>query len=564
MPVTGSSLLAGQASATLTSPSSSSVGDLDSTIKCSGCHVLLRLPAVDSTLSEDGARISGTTEMTSIGEVLLMEATLEAHEAMQQEPIPSNPIGVVRDSPMGGLCARCLAIGPSTLPQSSDSFSLHPLPLTTQTTLQTSSLETPIPQHRETSMPSQPVLISPQSYHPHLQTGSSLPSFPPLSFFPPGMIESIPSSSTDSRFTRILTPHMAEGEQPLVEIVRETAEPTAIDTLNESKGTDPLEGTAFSFDKVDLLPESHSHAFTNSPATESVNSTCNQPVLNETPPNPLLDIARLRRSSHGRGTLYPGSVFRGKQTSGRSSYEVEVRILDVDFASSTLSGYLSISHLTDAHPKLTTFFSGEIVGEKYGFLTGTRYYAQATEQDDLRHWSRFDRFRQVRSELRRPGLTMPDRERGPEGTMRERGYVFMRWKERFLVPDHKVKDISGASFAGFYYLQLELEAHDTSAQTSVGSFTGSRRETVYLPSRPNTTRRMSSSAGTRLPSSTPPLPPSSPPQPRGTIQEEGVSILPCPPPMTSPDRPSMLRRASSRRAERERDVRPGYPVLKVS
>ncbi len=28
----------------------------------------------------------------------------------------------------------------------------------------------------------------------------------------------------------------------------------------------------------------------------------------------------------------------------------------------------------------------------------------------------------------------------------------MRWKEHFLVPDHKIKSISGASFAGFYYI----------------------------------------------------------------------------------------------------------------
>jgi len=28
----------------------------------------------------------------------------------------------------------------------------------------------------------------------------------------------------------------------------------------------------------------------------------------------------------------------------------------------------------------------------------------------------------------------------------------MRWKERFLVPDWRVKDITGASFAGFYYV----------------------------------------------------------------------------------------------------------------
>ena len=42
---------------------------------------------------------------------------------------------------------------------------------------------------------------------------------------------------------------------------------------------------------------------------------------------------------------------------------------------------------------------------------------------------------------------LPDRSRG-ETKSRERDFVFLRIKEKFLVPDHTVKDISGASFAG--------------------------------------------------------------------------------------------------------------------
>jgi len=30
--------------------------------------------------------------------------------------------------------------------------------------------------------------------------------------------------------------------------------------------------------------------------------------------------------------------------------------------------------------------------------------------------------------------------------------VWMRWKEFFLVPDHTVRDLTGASFDGFYYI----------------------------------------------------------------------------------------------------------------
>jgi hypothetical protein len=38
----------------------------------------------------------------------------------------------------------------------------------------------------------------------------------------------------------------------------------------------------------------------------------------------------------------------------------------------------------------------------------------------------------------------------------DRGVIFMRWKEQFLVPDHRVRSINGASYAGFYYICVEL------------------------------------------------------------------------------------------------------------
>lgn len=53
--------------------------------------------------------------------------------------------------------------------------------------------------------------------------------------------------------------------------------------------------------------------------------TCEQG--NDDLPNPLLDVAKARMPNVGRGALYPGSIFRGTQTSGRSAYEVEVRFL---------------------------------------------------------------------------------------------------------------------------------------------------------------------------------------------------------------------------------------------
>ncbi|KAH0827151.1 vacuolar import and degradation protein-domain-containing protein [Lanmaoa asiatica] len=169
-------------------------------------------------------------------------------------------------------------------------------------------------------------------------------------------------------------------------------------------------------------------------------------------PDPATDITHLRVRAQRHHCLYPGATFQGTQKSGRNSYEVNVTIVvcstcvtllscthglkDVDFSSSFLCGYLRIRGLTDDWPELTTYFDAEIMGSRYGFLTQKW---GANEPEDMVHWQRFPAFRHVKNELRRPHLTMPDRDRGA---------VFMRWKERFLVPDHRVQDINGASFAG--------------------------------------------------------------------------------------------------------------------
>jgi len=161
-------------------------------------------------------------------------------------------------------------------------------------------------------------------------------------------------------------------------------------------------------------------------------------------PDPLVDITRLRVRSQTRHCLYPGASFQGTQKSGRNSYDVTVTIVDVDFSSSFLCGYLRICGLTDDWPELTTYFDAEIIGSRYGFLTQNW---GANEQEDMVHWARFPAFRNVKHEVQKPYLTISDRDCGA---------VFMRWKERFLVPDHRVQDISGASFAGFYYVCVDF------------------------------------------------------------------------------------------------------------
>lgn len=55
----------------------------------------------------------------------------------------------------------------------------------------------------------------------------------------------------------------------------------------------------------------------------------------------------------------------------------------VDEENSYLCGYLQINGLTDEYPKLTTFFDGEIISQKYPFLT--RKW-DADEDVDRKHW----------------------------------------------------------------------------------------------------------------------------------------------------------------------------------
>lgn len=53
-----------------------------------------------------------------------------------------------------------------------------------------------------------------------------------------------------------------------------------------------------------------------------------------------------------------------------------------------MCGYLQINGLTDEYPTLTTFFDGEIISQKYPFLT--RKW-DADEDVDKKHWVRDSR-----------------------------------------------------------------------------------------------------------------------------------------------------------------------------
>ncbi|KAK4515549.1 uncharacterized protein ATC70_010499 [Mucor velutinosus] len=141
------------------------------------------------------------------------------------------------------------------------------------------------------------------------------------------------------------------------------------------------------------------------------------------------------------GGLYAGSVFRGTQKCGTASYEVNVELLHVDMKESNLCGYLKIKGLTSEFPELTTFFQAEIIGPKYSFHT--RKW-QADQQSDLLHWKKFPSFKPYVDTFNRDGFNYDYKANDD--------FIYMRWKETFLVPNHHVSAIDGASFAGFYYI----------------------------------------------------------------------------------------------------------------
>ena len=115
------------------------------------------------------------------------------------------------------------------------------------------------------------------------------------------------------------------------------------------------------------------------------------------------------------------------------------RTFKIDFDSlllfrthSNLCGRLRIRGLTEKNPEIETFFTGEIIGKKYSFLT------RKWDVDfgkDKSHWSKFEEFKCFKETFNNDDFDHSKVEESPA--------LFMRWKEQFCLPDHRVKDIEG-------------------------------------------------------------------------------------------------------------------------
>lgn len=130
----------------------------------------------------------------------------------------------------------------------------------------------------------------------------------------------------------------------------------------------------------------------------------------------------------------------------------------VDEENSYLCGYLKITGLTFEYPMLTTFFDGEIISKKYPFLT--RKW-DADEDVDRKHWvcianfvficytkankslslclilSKTYCFQSKFSAFKNKYEKTFNSDNFDYDGLAESDYVFMRWKEHFLV-SHKL------------------------------------------------------------------------------------------------------------------------------
>ncbi|KAF3788181.1 Glucose-induced degradation protein [Nymphaea thermarum] len=141
--------------------------------------------------------------------------------------------------------------------------------------------------------------------------------------------------------------------------------------------------------------------------------------------------------------LSVGQAFSGTQNVSNvlkdEAWRVNVRIQGCDFEHGYLCGTMEALNVPLADTPVVTFWEGEIVDNKnYTFYTGKW---EATPQNDVRHWSKFNSFMPLLNQVEADGGKSLDLSNYP--------YIFMRWKEQYFV---NVGKDCGLTIAGFYYV----------------------------------------------------------------------------------------------------------------
>lgn len=181
--------------------------------------------------------------------------------------------------------------------------------------------------------------------------------------------------------------------------------------------------------------------------------------------------------------LRPNAKFVGEQQSGAARYDIKVELKTVDLVSLVVTGFFQISGLTDEHPLITTCFKGEIINNplhrlewgdsgaagRYLFITEQRSWG-SFPKNDMDHWRKL-----TGSPASTTEEELAQKLQRIHAGEHDTQYVYMRWKEEFLLPDLRIKLLKGASFEGFYYVVLNIGAgarEQTSDSFSADSIPG--------------------------------------------------------------------------------------------
>ncbi|CAR27410.1 hypothetical protein ZYGR_0I06840 [Zygosaccharomyces rouxii] len=167
--------------------------------------------------------------------------------------------------------------------------------------------------------------------------------------------------------------------------------------------------------------------------------------------------------------LRPRMQFTGYQISGYKKYQVVINLKTVGLptcgvtsASPHITGFLTIRGLTNQHPEITTYFEAfAVTHRELGFLSSSwskdsvLNSCRADDQTDLEHWLNFPAFKELFLHGSKDGA--PTLNDVIDGTCEfdnylEQRFVFMRWKEKYLVPEDLSDGVEGASYDGFYYI----------------------------------------------------------------------------------------------------------------
>ncbi|PVU95703.1 hypothetical protein BB561_001657 [Smittium simulii] len=146
--------------------------------------------------------------------------------------------------------------------------------------------------------------------------------------------------------------------------------------------------------------------------------------------------------------LYSSSSFEGLQSNNHKSYSVSVSLKYVDLSKGVIDGHFSIFGLTEEYSELKTFFQADIIGLNNNSFITNKWGANL--ETDIEHWSKFREFEDYND-------VFYNAEQKFQFNKSEN--IFMRWKELFLLPDHKTDNVRGASFAGFYYMCYNPQEH---------------------------------------------------------------------------------------------------------